>query len=243
MKTTKERLTGHLGELRSRLLRSAAAVLAAAAIAYFFSDAILAFLIGPIRNQIGQAYYFSPADAFMIKLNTAVFTGLLAASPYLFSQIWSFVAPGLYESERKTVLVFAAATTALFWIGVLFAFFAVVPPTLEFLLGFSTDYMQPMITVDRYLSFVMNTVLGFGIAFNLPVLVGGLAYFGLVDAAFLKKYRKHMTVVIFIAAAVLTPSPDILSQVLLGLPLMLLYEASIWVAAFVRRRTGQVRGG
>ena len=235
MENGREIFTNHLEELRRRVLVGLAAVGSAAALAYLFSAQILGFLLAPLHDAGVHAVFFAPADAFLVRFNTALLSGLIAASPVVFYELFRFVSPGLYPHEKRAVLPLAFAASALFVTGCVFAFFAVVPFTLQFLLGYATPDLRPQISVTQYLSFVSTLVLSFGLAFNLPVLIIGLAWMGVVDAAFLARYRPHAVVLIFIAAAVLTP-PDVLSQIVLAVPMVLLYEASLLGARVVGRK-------
>lgn len=225
----------HLEELRKRLIVCAAALAAAGVACWFFSAQLLDWITAPAVERVGTLYYLSPSDAFMARVRTALFGGLILASPVLFSQVWSFVAPGLQEKERRMVVPAVVITTALFLTGAAFAFWLVVPATFDLLLNFGTPSMEPMITLGEYVGFVSGMVFSFAIAFDLPVFVAILAKLGIVNATFLRKYRRHCYVALFVAAAILTPSPDALSMLMLGIPLLLLYEASIFAAVFIRK--------
>ena len=229
-----ENLVFHLAELRRRLIACAAALGLASVAAYPFADRIFGLLVAPLKPE--PVYFTSPADAFMIKLRIAVSTGVVIASPFLSGQIWLFISPALYPKEKRAILPLALATALFFVVGALFAFFLVLPPTVGFLIGFRTPSLQPLISVDRYVAFAVGFVLAFGVAFNLPVAVAALSFVGLVRHRDLVRWRKVVIVVLFFAAAVLTPSPDVLSQLLLGIPLVLLYEASLIAAWWIERR-------
>jgi len=226
----------HLEELRRRLIVCAASLLAMAVICWIFSEPLLAFVVRPATDRIGNLYFLSPSDAFMARFRIAIFGGLVLSSPVILAQLWLYVSPALQGKEKKLAVPAALLTAALFLIGAAFAFYLVVPVTLDFLLGFDTGYIEPMITLGEYVSFVSGMVLSFSVAFNLPIFVAILARMGLVDAPFLVKYRRHCYVGLFVLAAILTPSPDVLSMLMLGIPLIVLYEASVIAARLIRKR-------
>jgi len=233
----------HLEELRKRLLISLAAVGVASVGGYLASGPAVEFLTAPLRSEAGAVYFFSPQGAFTVKLKASLLLGALAASPVVLHQFWSFVSPALYPRERRAVVPLAAVTSALFVTGAVFAYLVVLPAAMKFLLGMQTGSLKPMISVEEYLSFVTMLVLSFGVAFNLPVFVLALVGAGITDAAGLNRFQRHAIVAIFIAAAVLTPGPDIASQLLLALPLLVLFEISVLIAVFIGRRAHSARGG
>lgn len=222
-----ENVISHFSELRKRLLVSAAAWVCASVAAYPASGWILDRLIEPLGSVSGAVYFTAPADAFMVRLHIALIAGLLAASPVILAQVWRFVAPGLYHKEKRVVFPLIMAMSFLFVTGALFAFLVVLPPTLRFLLGFETPHLLPLISVNEYASFAGGFILAFGTAFNLPVALALLSWAGLVRLSQLTAGRKFAVVGLFFLAAVLTPSPDMASQLMLGVPLCLLYEAGI----------------
>ncbi|MGH7197773.1 MAG: twin-arginine translocase subunit TatC [Candidatus Omnitrophota bacterium] len=217
----------HLDELRKRLILSLGAVGLGAAAGYLCADKILEILTGPLRDQNEPLYFFSPADAFIVKLKIALLAGLVLASPIVISQVWLFVAPALHKNEKRAVAPLAALTSVLFLAGAAFSFFTVMPLALNFFIGMKTAFLRPMISVTEYVGFLTMMTLAFGIAFNLPVFVMAFVLTGLWDAKGLGRYQKHAIVLIFILAAVLTPGPDIASQCLLAAPLVLLFELSV----------------
>lgn len=222
----------HLEELRRRLILCLAAVGLATAVCYAFVDRLLEFLISPIRPQIGTLYFFSPAEAFTAKLQVCFVSGLLLASPLIATEAWLFITPALPERTRRRSVPFIFAISALFVGGVVFAFTAVLPAGLHFLIGQRSELVQPMLSVSSYVGFLASLLMAFGIAFNMPVFILLLSAFGILKARTLFAYQRHAVVLIFILAAILTPGPDIASQVLLALPLLGLFEASVlgaWV--------------
>ncbi|MCB9799832.1 MAG: twin-arginine translocase subunit TatC [Candidatus Omnitrophica bacterium] len=232
----------HLEELRSRLIKSFVLFLIIAAGAYFFSDTLLEFFTEPLRRIHQSGLYFhKPYDAFLIHLQIAALTGLIISSPFLFLQAWLFVAPGLYEKEKKSVYPVIFISTVLFLTGVCFAYYMVIPWGLQFLLSFQTEMLQPLLSVDEYFSFLIGMIVAFGLLFNFPVIVVGIVKLGIMSADDLARARKGIVVIIFILAAVLTPSPDPLSQLMLAAPLLILFEVSLIAARWkTKRRTLEI---
>jgi len=204
-------------------------------VGYFFSDLILQYLLIPIRSLLEKFYFFSPTEAFFIKIKVTLLAGCLLSSPILVSQVWLFIAPGLYKKERYSLIPWIIITSVLFLAGVAFAFYLVIPLALEFLIGFQTEFLTPMISISSYISFLTTILLAFGIAFNLPVFIMVFVISGLVTSQQLGQNRKYAIVATLIGAAILTP-PDVISQILLALPLVFLYEATIHAARFVESR-------
>ncbi len=235
----------HLDELRRRLLISFVAVTLGAVACYFFSDGLIRFLLRPLGTEAGPLYFFSPSEAFLLKVKVSLFAGFLAASPVVMSQLWLFMSPALYPNERKIVIPLTALTTLLFLTGSAFCFWVVMPPALHFLIGMQSDVLKPLISTGSYVSFVSGMVLAFGVAFNLPVFTLAAVSFGFVTRKQLARYRRHAVLIIFIVAAVLTPSPDIASQIFLAVPLIILFELSLAGAAFmeVMRKKRPVKVG
>jgi len=236
-------LFGHLDELRKRLLVSFAAVLVSMAGAFFYSDRLLAVLVRPLLTGTNEVYFFSPAEAFAVKLKMAFLAGLVIASPVVMGQLWLFISPALYEREKRLMVPVIFLTSFLFLAGVLFCFFFVMPSALKFLMGMQTEFLKPMISVSEYVGFLSMMLLAFGAAFNLPVFIMALVFLGLLDSKTLNRYQRHAVLLIFIAAAVMTPGPDIVSQLLLAVPLVLLFELSVLGAKaieVVRRKQQKV---
>jgi len=223
----------HLEELRRRIIKSLVAVIIFAIGAYFISDRLVDIVVAPLHD-VG-VYFKAPAEAFMVRLKIAIFAGAVVAMPVLFYQIWMFVGPGLYKSEIKIVIPIVATATIFFLVGGAFCFFYVIPIAIEFLLGFATEEMQPMIMVGEYISFVGMMVLAFGIVFELPVASFILGRMGVIDHTFLARGRRYAIVGMVILGSLLTP-PDIISQLLLAGPLYILYEISIIVVRITGKR-------
>ena len=234
-------LTEHLEELRSRLLRSLVAVAIAATAAYWFIDPLLALLLEPLHAVGGEDLKIigtGVAEAFFTKIKVAVIAGIFLASPILFLQIWRFVAPGLYEHERRYVLPFVGFATFFFVAGAVFCYELVFPTAFAFFVEqYRSSGIAPLIRVSEYLSFSSRMLLAFGATFELPVFTFFFARIGLVTHQQMISYWRYALVGVFTIAAVLTPGPDIASQLLMAAPLLVLYVASIGVAkAFGRPR-------
>ncbi len=227
---------GHLEELRRRILTALAAVGVAAVGGYFISERLLDFLTRPLGASSRPLYFFSPQEAFLVRLKIALFFGLVAASPVVIAQAWLFVSPALYGNERKAVAPLVVVTSVLFLTGIVFAYYLVMPVALQFLLGMQTGFLVPMISVTDYLSFLTAMLLAFGIAFNMPVFVMAFVVSGVWSARDLNRYQRHAVVLIFILAAVMTPGPDIASQLLLALPLVALFELSVLAAVIFGKK-------
>ncbi len=230
---------GHLEEFRKRLLISLAAVGAGTLFCFVYIDEILNILIKPIRPSIGEIYFFSPSDAFVIKIKAALLVGFLIASPLVLCELWLFVSPAMYPHEKRALLPVVFITSFLFLTGALFSFFMVLPVTLDFLIGQQTAFLKPLVSMSEYLGFLSGMMIAFGFAFNLPVFVVALVASGFVKVKTLNQYQRHIVVFIFIAAAVLTPGPDIASQLMLAFPLLFLFEFSVlagWVVEKLRKK-------
>jgi sec-independent protein translocase protein TatC len=237
-------LLDHLIELRRRLLWSFAALGAAFGICYYFARPIFAFLVQPLlRAGQTKLIYTQIFEAFFVEIKVAFFAGAMLAFPIIANQLWLFVAPGLYKRERRALLPFLFATPVLFTMGASLAYFAAIPLALHFLLGFQGDVggvtQQALPGVGNYLSFVMQFLFGFGVAFLLPVVLMLLERAGIVTRAQLVAARRYAWVGAFGIAMVLAP-PDIGSMVLMGLPLCLLYELTLIATWFTERKRARM---
>ena len=226
----------HLDELRKRIIISLIAVFLGSIAGYVYSDRLLRILLRPMELGQNPVYFFSPSEAFIVKLKVAMFTGLFLASPVVLNQIWRFVSPAFQKREKRAVSVVTLITSFLFLSGIFFCYYAVVPVAIRFLMSLQTDFLKPMISVTHYVDFLFGMLLAFGVAFNLPVFVIALALTGVLNIQTLKHFHRHAIVLIFILAAILTPSPDIASQILLAVPLLALFELSVLGVFFVDRR-------
>ena len=223
-------LTKHLEELRNRIIKSLIFIIVASCALYAFVDKILPNLVKPV----GKLVFIAPQEAFIARIKIAFFGGLFLSAPFLLYQIWKFVSLGLRPKETKYTLIFGPLSLIFFFLGAFFGYFIIIPIGIKFLLGFATDLITPMITVQRYISFVGILTLSFGVIFELPLVGLFLTKIGLVTPELLSKRRKHAVVIVFIVAAILTP-PDIITQCLMALPLLVLYEISIIFSKFAYR--------
>jgi len=228
-------LTAHLAELRSRLIKSLIAVGVAFVLCYQFVETLMAWLIAPLKaldpaakvQVIGTGL----AEAFFTKLKVSFIAGIFLASPAIFYQIWRFVAPGLYEHERRYVKPFVFFATGFFVCGAYFCYRLVFPTAFGFFLEeYGSISIEPLLRISEYLSFASRMLLAFGVVFELPVFTFFLARTGIVDHKMMMATWRYAVVGIFIVAAVLTPGPDVASQLLMATPLLVLYVASIGVA-------------
>jgi sec-independent protein translocase protein TatC len=237
---SKAPLLDHLIELRTRLLRSALALAVAFGVCFYFARPIFAFLVQPlVRAGQGKLIYTQIFEAFFVEIKVAFFAALMLAFPVIANQLWQFVAPGLYKKEKRAVLPFLLATPVFFTAGASLAYFVAVPTALHFLLGFQGDVggiqQEALPGVGNYLSFVMQFMFGFGLSFLMPVLLMLLETAGVVTRAQLVGARRYAIVAAFAIAAVLTP-PDIGSQLMLAIPLSILYELTLVATWFTERK-------
>lgn len=217
-------LVGHLGELRLRIVISVVAIVVGTIASYVYVDELMKFVTAPA----GKLYFMSPAEGFFAYLKLAVFCGLMLAVPVILWQVWVFVEPALTFGEKKWAIIMVPGSVVLFFSGVAFAYLLVWPATIKFFLGFGSESLQPMLSLGQYLSFMLSFILPFGIIFNLPLGLLILAKMGIISSAFLAKQRRMMILVAFIAGGIITPTPDIFSQTMMAIPIIILYEASIW---------------
>ncbi len=232
-------LTEHLAELRTRLIRSIAAVAVGFCISYAFIEPIFAMLSRPLEKVLppGTSLIFtSYPEAFFTYLKLALVCGIFIASPFILYEIWAFVAPGLYEHEKKWALPFVVFSSIFFVGGALFGYIVVFPAAFNFLAGYAGRDLKLLPSVSEYFSLTIKLLLGFGAAFELPIFMVFMALIGLIDARMLRKNRKYALLIIFILAAVLTPTPDVVNQCLLAAPLLILYEISIFLVALIGKR-------
>lgn len=222
----------HLEELRSTLVWVLVLAGAAAAGAWFVSQPVLDALVSPSLDRV---YFSSPSEGFMIRVKVSVVIGVLVALPLVLARLWGFVAPGLFRHERRSVVPVLVFGSALFYGGVVFAWFVVVPRTVEFFLSFAGDRLSPLLNVTQYFGFVAKFCLAFGIAFQLPLVIVLLSALGLVTPQRLWSQWRYGVIAIFVLAAWLTP-PDVVSQCMMGLPLVALYLVSLLLSFVVARR-------
>mgnify|MGYP000864647696 CR=1 FL=1 len=232
-------LTGHLMELRTRLTRSLIALCIGFGVCYYFKDWIFDVITRPLTQVLPKNSYLiytGLTEAFFTYMKVSFFASLIITSPYILYQIWKFVAPGLLPNERKYVAPFVLTSSFLFISGVAFGYFVALPPAFKFFVSFNNQYLQAMLAFKDYLSLFVTFLLGFGLSFELPVFMFFLTKLGIVNPRMLSKQRRYAILIIFVVAAILTPSPDALSQVLMAIPLMFLYEVSIFVSRFAEKK-------
>jgi len=222
-------ITEHLEELRTRLILCVIAIAIGFIVSYAFKEKIFAILTRPLMeamNQNGNMIFTGLPEAFFTYLKTAFLSGLILASPVIIYEFWMFIAPGLYKRERRALFPAIILSFLFFTGGALFGYFIVFPLGFKFFLGFATGKIKALPSMREYLTFATKLLLAFGVVFELPIIITFLARLGLVSVDFLKKNRKYAILVFFILAAILTP-PDVVTQVMLAMPLVLLYEISI----------------
>jgi sec-independent protein translocase protein TatC len=229
----------HLDELRKRLIASLVGVVAGFLVCLFFIARILEFIMKPLQLALppgGHFIYTEPMEAFMLQIKAAALGGLVLAAPVVLYQVWLFISPGLYSHEKKFALPFVFMTTSFFVLGALFSHFVAFPWTWVFFASFNTEYMEFMPKISPVFALYAKMLLAFGIVFQMPTLVLFLARFGLVTPRFLMRNFKYAVLIIFIIAAVLSPGTDVVSQVMMAGPMLVLYIVSIAVAWIFRRR-------
>jgi len=232
-------LTEHLMELRKRLFRIIIILFIGFGACYYYKDLIFDIITKPLTRVLpknGYLIYTGLTEAFFVYMKLAFFASLIITSPFILYQIWKFISPGLLPKEKRYVVPFVLSSTLLFVGGVSFGYFIALPPAFEFFVSFNNQYLQAMISFGDYLSLFVTFLLGFGLSFELPIFIFFLAKLGIVNAKMLSQQRRYAILVIFIVAAILTPSPDALSQILMAIPLMFLYEVSIFVARFAAKK-------
>ena len=251
----------HLDELRSRLIASLIATVVGMVVAfYLYEPFIFKLLTGPLdalagrtdnpfvsglltgllKTVSGQAatgqqvkLYTGLTGGFMVQIKTAFFGGLILASPFIFYQIWAFVAAGLTDREKRAVRIYLPASLALFLAGITLAYWIMLPPVMYFFLVVCNAGLESIPTVNEYVSILAGCCLGFGLVFQMPILILFLTHIGVVTPAFLAKKRRYAILLIFIVAAIFTPTPDMVSQFIMAIPMLILYEVSIWISRAV----------
>lgn len=221
----------HLTELRRRLIRCVVAVLLGSCITYAFDEEIMQFLLAPA----GKLYFMHPGEAFFSYAKVVLFSGFLLATPVVFYEIWRFFVPAFTRRERMVLGIMVPSSIMLFYAGLAFSFFLIVPIGIKFFMGMGSEDLSPLFSIEKYLDFIITFLLPFGLAFELPLIIIIMAAIGLVTSQQLKKYFRYVFFVSFIIGALLTP-PDIVSQITLALPLTVLYGLSYLVVRFVLRK-------
>ncbi|MDD3342884.1 MAG: twin-arginine translocase subunit TatC [Sulfurospirillaceae bacterium] len=230
-----DELKPHLVELRKRLAISLSVIIVMFVICFSFWQPILGWMIAPLKAVLptgSNVIFTGVQEPFFTAMKVAFFTGFVISLPVIFWQFWLFVAPGLYENEKKLVIPFVSAATIMFTIGASFCYYIVIPLAFAFLIGFGSALFTALPSIGEYVGFFTKVLVGFGLAFELPVVIFFFAKLGLVDDKALKDFFRYAIVIIFFISALLTP-PDILSQFLMAGPLTILYGISILVAKAV----------
>ena len=246
IEASKAPLIEHLKELRARLMKSLLALVVCFLICFYFANDIFNILVVPFERAAGehqhvQLIYTAPQEYFFTQLRLALFGAFFIAFPVIATQVYMFVAPGLYRHERQAFVPYLIATPVLFVLGALLVYFAVMPGILMFFMGMQQTggdgkaAISLLPKVSEYLSLIETLIFAFGIVFQLPIVLTLLARIGLVTEADLKRWRRYAILLAFVAAAILTP-PDPMSQILLAVPTMLLYEVSIVAVRFMKKR-------
>jgi sec-independent protein translocase protein TatC len=242
-KRASEEMTGmsfleHLEELRRRIIHSFLYVMAGFCVCWWFHERIFAIMQKPIMSALAKHHldqklvYLNPTDPFNMYLKIAFLAGIFVASPFVLYQVWAFIAPGLYRHERRYVLPFMVSTVGLFLAGGYFGYRMVYPAALDFLISFSGQF-TPMITVQEYTDLFLTIIAGLGVIFEMPILVFFLALMGIVNAGFMWRNFRYAVLLIFVIAAIITPTPDIVNMCIFASPMIVLYLLSIGIAWFV----------
>lgn len=231
--------SGHLEELRRRLIVCFIAVGTGFVLSYGFKEKLFQILTRPLIGvmKTGDKLIFTGLpEAFFTYLKVAFLSGIILATPIIFYEFWMFVAPGLYDKEKRLMLPIVFLSTLFFLGGAFFGYFIVFPYGFKFFLGFASEIIRPLPSMREYLSFASKLLLAFGVVFELPLIITFLAKLGIVSVSFLKKNRKYAVLLFFVGAAILTP-PDVVTQIMMALPLMVLYEISIIGAKIFGKKT------
>ncbi|MGN1367470.1 MAG: twin-arginine translocase subunit TatC [Aristaeellaceae bacterium] len=233
----KQSLLTHLAALRKVLIVSAAAILIAFALVFYTCiDQLMSLLVQPIVDRGIEIIYTAMSEALVTKLKVAIIAGVVLASPVVIWQIWSFVAPALYPKEKRTVTIVFAIMVVLFLLGVTFCYGAVYLLAVDFFLVSGENLATPMLSIDKYIGFLFGFVVPFGVAFELPVILYITSSMGLTNYQMLASKRKYIILGVVVVAAVLTP-PDVVSQVMLAIPILLLFEIGLLITRLVHPRT------
>lgn len=233
--------TQHLEELRNRLIISVVAIGVGFIACYGFKEQIFEILMKPWiaalpKGQEAKLIYTAPHEAFFTYMKVSFVAGIGVAMPVIFYQMWKFIAPGLYDNEKKYLIPIVFFSTFFFVGGALFGYFFVFPVGFQFFTSFASEFITPMISTREFFSFSVRMLFAFGFVFELPIFAFFLAKLGIINTKLLKSKRKYAIVLIFIVAALITPSPDVFSQCLMAGPLLVLYEVSVWVTYFFGKK-------
>ena len=237
----------HLEELRKRIIWSFVYMAGGFGVCYWFHEQIYGLMQKPIMTALKahgldqKLVYLNPTDPFNMYLKVSFIAGLFLASPFVLYQVWLFISPGLYRNERRYVLPFMFSTVGLFLAGGVFGFKMVYPAALDFLIGYSHQF-APMITISEYTDLFMTIIVGLGLVFEMPILVFFLALMGIVSAGWMWKNLRYSILVIFVIAAIITPTTDIMNMCVFAAPMIVLYIVSIGVAWLVHPKNRRKRG-
>ena len=245
-------LTEHLSELRKRIFISLCSMGVLFMICFNYSEGLFDVLIFPLRAEVkvilsspyfqitekpaASLVFLAPAEAFWMHLKVAFIASLVLSLPVIFMQFWKFISPGLMPKEKKYFIPFLFSATLLFTAGAAFCFVIVLPFAMTFLLGYKTGHLTPMLSVGSYVDFCLKFILAFGAIFELPLIIIFLTRFGIVTPSTLASHRKYAVLAAFILAAALTPTPDAFNQVLMAVPIIVLYEIGIFLSRIMHRR-------
>ena len=237
----------HLTELRKRLIHSFIFLFIFFIICYLFAEYLYGFLVEPYANAVQhensnrRLIFTALQETFLTYLKVSFFTAFFITCPFILTQIWKFIAPGLYKHEKKAIIPYLVLTPILFFLGGMLVYYLIMPLAIKFFLSFESSGLNTNLPiqleakVNEYLSLIMKLIFAFGLSFQLPIILSLLARIGVVDSQFLKERRKYVVVIIFAAAAILTP-PDPITQIGLAIPLLILYELSIFSVNIIEKK-------
>ena len=225
-------LTAHLEELRSRIIKSLLAVAVGSCISYFFLDEIMHYL----TLNVDKLYYMKPGEAFFTYIKIDIATGFLIALPVVFYHIWRFFLPALTAVERLVLGILVPTSVILFFVGLAFSFFLVLPVALKFFIGFGDENLQAMFSFGNYFDFVVMFMIPFGFIFELPLVIIVLGKIGILTSEWLKKYQRIVIFLSFVIGAIITPTPDVFTQSMIAFPMIALYEVGYLVLRYVLRK-------
>lgn len=240
----KQTFIQHMEELRRAIIISVTAIITGACVSFYYNEAILAIIVSPLTALQQTLIVTGVTEAFFVKLKLSLYAGFVLAFPIVVWALWRFIKPGLYPHERKYVYILLPVTVLLFAGGVLFAYFGILPLVLNFFIYIAGQNLETLFRVEQYVAFVTAFTIPFGLVFELPVAIFFLTKIGVVKPDWMAKNRKYALLAIVIIAAALTPGPDPISQLMMAIPVYILYEVSIWVSKWAARgRTRQNETG
>ncbi|MCU0640054.1 MAG: twin-arginine translocase subunit TatC [Candidatus Krumholzibacteria bacterium] len=223
----------HLEDLRSTIISLLGVWFAVSVVLSFLSGYILDFLLAGI--PVESLYFHAPLEAFMVRLKLSFIAGFLVTFPYLLFRVWAFISPGLFSREKRVILPLIIPATVLFYAGAAFAYWIMIPVVLKFLMAFGTEKLSPLISVERYFEFVARLCVAFGLVFQLPIVIVSLTALGVISPSALLRQWRWVILLIFIVAAVMTP-PDPASQLIMAIPLVVLFLVSATLSIFIERK-------